>query len=166
MVTDPINVGRRETLDLELLLASRAVPLSGVAVAVQAANRNRWLESRGFYDRQRKASGTFITRDAIEKRPASDLIEIFRGVRGFNLQPSRRGPGYFLVSNRDTRGCLPLVFLDGVELKRLPGDRTDVIYAVSPEHVEAIDAYPSRMAVPPQFQRPDVSCGAVLIWTR
>ncbi|MBA2243633.1 MAG: carboxypeptidase regulatory-like domain-containing protein, partial [Gemmatimonadetes bacterium] len=65
VVTDPSSVGRRETLDLELLLATRAVPLSGVAVSVQAANRNRRLESRGFYDRQRKASGTFITRDAI-----------------------------------------------------------------------------------------------------
>lgn len=166
VVTDPISVGRRETLDLELLLATRAVPLSGVAVSVQAANRNRSLENRGFYDRQRKASGTFITRDAIEKRRSSDLIEIFRGVRGFKLQPNRRGPGYFLVGNRDTRGCLPLVFLDGVELRRLPGDRSDVIYAISPAHVEAIEAYASRMAVPPQFQRPDLNCGVVLVWTR
>ncbi len=164
--TEPINVGRRETLDLELHLASRAVPLSGVAVSVRAANRSRRLESRGFYDRQSKASGTFITRDAIEKRRASDLVEIFRGVRGFKVQPNRRGPGYFLVGNRDTRGCLPVVFLDGIELRRLPGDRSDVIYAVSPEHVEGIEAYPSRMTVPPQYVRPDQSCGVILIWTR
>ena len=57
------------------------------------------------------------------------------------------------------RGCLPAVFIDGVNTAANLG----VDFSLSPEQVEAVEVYRGS-EVPPQYSLN--TCGSILIWTR
>ncbi len=169
VTTEPLDVHRGQTLGLEIRLSAVAVPLEALTVTIRSDPRNPWLARRSFYDRQRMGLGAFLMREDVESRRARDLVDVFRGVRGFQVVPNVRGHGYVLTGGRGTsagRVCLPDIYVDGVPLARVPGDRLDVIYVVSPEHVEAIEAYTGPASIPPQYNPRNTACSVVLIWTR
>lgn len=169
VMTETFELRRGQTLSLDLGLSAAAVLLEALTVTVRAEPRKRWLERRGFYERQQRGLGSFLLREHIEARRPRDLVEVFRGVRGFRVVANARGHGYVLTGARGGGAggaCLPDVYLDGVPLTRLAGDRLDVIYSVLPEHVEAIEAYSGPASIPPQYNLNRSACSVVLIWTR
>jgi len=167
--TEMFEVSARESVELDMRLEAAAVPMIPVVVTARAvAPRVAMLESRGFYDRMTSRNGTFLTREQIESRKPRETIELFRTVRGFRVVPQQRRPGFILTAGRGGTGgtCRPHVFLDGLHLKNHPGDWVDAIYAISPEHIAGIEAYPGPATIPLQFNPNGQACAAVLIWTR
>jgi hypothetical protein len=166
LLTEVVEIGARERLDLELRTAPAPVDVEGVEVTSTPvrAERSRGLERWGFYDRQRMGFGTFITRAEIEERRPADTPEIFRGRAGFRLVQGAAGTGYRVISTRGPQGCNPDIYLDGIYLA--PVDRRDVLYSVPWTDIEGIEAYPSPFVVPPRFQRQGRTCAVIAIWTR
>ena len=58
--------------------------------------------------------------------------------------------------------CAPDLFIDDM-LVRSPGPDFDAI--VDTRYVLGIEVYRSLLETPPQYQRPDTSCGTIVVWT-
>ena len=154
-----LRAGRVDSLVVRL--ATLAADLPGVTVEDEATPRShRFLA--GFWERRSHGFGSFITRDEIEARHASNFADVVRmvpstAVTSVNGRPAirfRRGPG--------TRDCPPQYWVDGQRVDQASPDE------FVPEDVEAIEIYPGPATIPVQFApRPfSYTCGAIVIWTR
>lgn len=156
-ISDSVDLELGTNMDVTAHLAPDAIPLEPLVVTV----RSSYLERRGFYERQRRGHGSYITRDEIDRIPmlASDLL---RGLAGINLVRRSRGLGFAPVGRAN---CEFRYFLDGVRVG--PGFEIDDI---SPEWIEAVEVYRGPATVPMEFSSlgddPRGGCGVIVIWTR
>ncbi len=112
---------------------------------------------RGFEERRVAKRGQFVTRAEIERRdPSSTLGEVLRGLNGLGMRCDWTG-----CTIRMTRwsNCQPLYYQDG-----LP------VFASTAERFFAFDIYGVEVyglsEVPTEYQRPNLRCGVIAIWTR
>ena len=137
------------TVDVELTLATAALPLDPITIVA----RSPFLEARGFY-RRAGGSGWQANRRAIEAIDPRELERMFDRVAGVRVERDRFG-GTVLTSRRGRR-CVFGVFLDGI---RAPGFD---INSLPPDAVEALEVY-QDLNMPPEYSH---SCGVVLVWMR
>jgi len=60
--------------------------------------------------------------------------------------------------------CPPAYFVDGVYFPIPPLQTTSV--PIVPQEILAIEVYSNLISAPPQYQRREAACGAILIWTK
>jgi TonB family protein len=116
----------------------------------------------GYYERlEKRSSGTFVTRDQIDKEDPRNLTQLLQRVPGVTLQRLRAGS--VGIRMRD-RTCLPLVWLDGTAL---PMGEVD-LDGIQPKSLEGIEIYLGSTTAPFQYSwtRNAAACGTVLLWTR
>ena len=157
-----ILVHGNETIWVEVDVAPVAIELPPIRV-VRQGRASPALVAAGFYRRQSRGIGTFMTRDDIDQQRPRDTADLFRRVPGFRVVQTRWGEDP--VSTRPTGfggTCYPALFLDGARMGRRYGTINDLI---PPEGIEAIEAYAGPSQTPPQWKTMD-SCGAIVIWTR
>lgn len=112
------------------------------------------LAEVGFTRRRRQGSGQYMEREAIERRNALRLEDLFTGFRGLRVvggqvRGQQEGSGYRCVR----------FFIDGQQWRGgAPGD------FVLPSEVAAIEVY-SRATAPGEFQTFG-DCETVVIWTK
>lgn len=158
-VTPAIELGPDDQIDVTWRLLAGAVQMRPIAIS--GSNRRTAGRLSGFYDRaQRRAAGTFITSDQIEKARPFTVTDLLRTVPGLEILPSPRGFGNTV---RTIEGCQPTVYLDGVRFPLL-GESIDDI--VNPMNLEGIEVYPHAVEVPAEFQDPRSNCGAIVLWTK
>jgi hypothetical protein len=158
-VTPAMELGSGDQINLTWKLLAGVVQMRPVAIV--ASSRRTSGKLSGFYDRmQRHGFGTFITRDQIDKRRPFFVTDLLQMVPGLRVVPSPQGFGNNVVTSE---GCRPAVFLDGTHFPLL-GESIDAI--VNPQDVEGIEVYSHAVEVPPQFQAPGNTCGAIVIWTK
>jgi len=148
----PVQVMGASPFDLRIRLAPEALALEGVVVISARSPR---LAAAGFYERQGRASGSFLTRADIEARFPFNTSDIFRTLAG--VQVLRPGSGFtgFLAFRG---GCRPDIVVDGINL----GANLSVDDVITPSDVEAIEVYRGATA-PVHYSRS--SCGVVVIWS-
>lgn len=147
----------------------KVLPITLAPVEVVARQQNRLLRERNFYQRQRQGFGVFMTREEIERAQPIRTLDLFRRIRGFQVEYNPQG-GMRLVSRRGIGSfgggtCSPLVYLDGMRIFMEPG-REDPSDIVDPEQIEAIEAYPGPATIPPELNATGSACAVVAIWTR
>lgn len=145
-------------------LAPEPVPVGGVTAT--GAARDPALDARGFYDRQRRGLGAFMTGERIDELRPTRTVDLFRYLRGFQVRYDRGRGEYYVVSSRGganlNADCsAPEIYLDGV----LVGFRANYFAFVNPENIAAIEAYSSPASIPVEY-RANSACGVILIWTR
>lgn len=156
---EPLNVWSGTDLDVQVRMAQEAIELE--PIVVQA--RSPWLERTGFYDRLHDPGnlGRIITRDRIENRVLSSVVDLFHDIPGARIEymgiGSRRVRFRRVVGMLGGDGCTPTLYLDGFVI----GGGWDFI---SPEWIEAVEVYVGGARAPLQYSRNP--CGAVLVWTR
>lgn len=156
-VSDSIDLELGTNMDVTAHLAPNAIPLEPLVVTVRSA----YLERRGFYERQRRGLGSYVTRDEIDRTPllASDLL---RGLAGISLVRRGAGFGYAPVGRAN---CGFRYVLDGVRVG--PDFEIDDI---SPEWIDAVEVYRGAATVPMEFAALGDdrrgACGVIVIWTR
>ena len=119
------------------------------------------VEARGalaeFERRRTHGSGFFFTREEVERRHARTLGDLMRGVSGVQTNCTR-GSCAILMS-RSSRGCRPEYYLDGFPAS----------FSVGPDFpvtgIYGIEVYRTASEVPAEFRRPELRCGAILIWS-
>ncbi len=189
-MTEPITVDAKFVAAVELRLASRPVALDTLTVVAQKVTIARqipFLVDAGFYDRQRKGIGHFLTRADLDQHPADRLTNSFVGISGVHVVcegPSLpagacdvQAPGATTQLVGDV--CKPSVVLDGVVLRsgggrslagRTPGGSPGADPAVdkllNPFNLEAVEIYTSPAGVPVQFRGYLSPCGAIIAWSR
>lgn len=152
----------REAVQAEVELRQQPIELAGLRVTSWGRSSN--LRNRGYYDRERIGHGVFVNRDEIQKRNLSRMLDLFRQVRGFQVSYNMKGEPY-LESARGPCKTPPLFFMDGMRVHDVSG-RGDLSDFVSPDEVEAIEAYTGAATIPAQYNPTGAACGVILIWTR
>src|SRR5688500_9093724 len=56
-----------------------------VAALTLTANRSRYLEGKGFYERQGERVGDFLTAEQIRRRNSPSLVDVLRTMRGIKI---------------------------------------------------------------------------------
>lgn len=156
-----VDVPAEGTLEVEVRLAVRPVPLAPMVVT--ATPRNSYLEDMGFYARRDAGlSGTRFSRQALEERNPRSLAELLASVPGLRIMPGELGRFQVLLrraislSPGGGDGCVPALFIDDV--------RSDVgwLQDLDPARIEALEIYSGSNA-PLRYNDP---CGVILVWTR
>lgn len=105
-------------------------------------------ESNGF--------GHYVRPNRLAELRPSNTSDALRGLPGVQLRPSRR-----FGNDVRIRGCMPLVWVDGV---RTPGAELDEVTQVN--EVAAIEVYNSLAGVPAQYTDRTATCGTILVWLK
>jgi hypothetical protein len=151
-----------EAVSAELQMSAEAVKIAPLTLI---APRDRYLESKGFYERMQSGGGDFMSGESVRKRNAYSLADLLRGMRGIKIQRvNLRNEVYFTGTN-----CLPMIVVDGVTM-RWGGKSLTTIQPledlVSVAHIDGIEAYRGGSGAPIEYVGPNAGCGLILIWTR
>lgn len=149
-----LETGDGSYTDVRLEMVPQAVELEPVIVT--SARRDR-LSRSGFYDRRRSASGNFLTRDDIQRRPIARVSQLFRGIAGFTVVPTSGGFDHMVVGRGN---CHPSLYVDGVLMRTASGSQIDQV--LEPDHLEGLEVY-SASQTPGRFLAG--RCGTIVAWT-
>jgi hypothetical protein len=163
--------------------------------AIQAQGRRAGLDIAGFYERQHRGIGHFLTERELA-RPGSRLSNVLRTVPGVRVvrysprQGGRVGGGggsrsamdlaeeYRVASLRGyTTGvgtqnestlqyCYMDVYVDGVQVQFSDPERSQNIDAFALSDLEGVEVYGGPSETPPEYRGRWTGCGVVLIWSK
>lgn len=143
-----------ETVNVELeTMARRLDAIETTADSVLMEDpRLRAFEERA----ESNGFGHYVRPNRLAELRPSNTSDALRGLPGVQLRPSRR-----FGNDVRIRGCMPLVWVDGV---RTPGAELDEVTQVN--EVAAIEVYNSLAGVPAQFADRTATCGTILVWLK
>jgi hypothetical protein len=141
-----------DTLELE------AIPVELSELVVPGVPQDDWRSAEGFEQRRRKGGGYFITEQQILQQRPNSLAEALRQVPGVLTVCGFRGCQVRMVRTR--AGCAPDYFLDGFPATLATGPDFPI------QGIRGIEIYPDEFAVPSEFQKINLRCGIIAIWTK
>jgi Carboxypeptidase regulatory-like domain len=168
-LTEPVSVTSAFVADIELRLCPSPLPLDTLTVVAKRVPVERelpYLVGDGFYDRQHKGFGYFLTRTDIEKHSPVVVTDVLRGLAGVTVMGGDvETPGASTMFFG--KPCHVTVVLDG-EVLRVGGSggRGSLDKLLNPFNLEAIEVYPSPAGVPVQYSGYMSPCGAIIAWSR
>ena len=156
-----------DTVRREVRMTPQPVELEGVVAT--SWGRSMRLRRNGFYDRQRRGMGAYMTSDRIELLHPLRTVDIFRYMRGFLVRQTSSGP--IVVGTRgngiSNADCMPTVYIDGTAM--VSGSvktQHDAIDMIRPDDLLAVEAYAGPASIPPEYNPLGSACGVILFWTR
>lgn len=156
--TDTVAVEFGSIMVYTIGLSPAAIPHRPIEVAVRSLN----LERRGFYQRQARGYGSFLTQHDWSARDVGMPSELLRTVPGVRISPRRGGFGNILF---DRSSCPFRYVIDGVHV----GD-SFLIDELRSDWIEAVEIYRGIATVPMEFRAPPTSaranCGVIVVWLR
>lgn len=154
-----------DTVRTQVEMTPAPIELEGITVTTWG--RSMRLVRNGFYARQRRGLGAFMTRERLDQIRPYRITDAFRYMRGFMVRPN--GGDDIVTSSRGSslHACTPSVYIDGMQMfTRDARDQSDALRMVPPEDVEGIEAYQGPGSVPAEYNMMGTTCGVILIWTR
>lgn len=192
----PVDTTLSDPKENAIAITMRAIP-QGLNTVVITGNSgyNEYLDRTGFYRRlATRVDGTFLSREQIERRNATEISAVLRDVSGVRIisQGGRAGKNNFVLGRGGL--CALGLVVDGqrVEVRSPPlesiqpritsimggrpapathsrsgrADLATLDEVVNPSTVAAIEIYPSAAAVPSSLQHHADGCGLIVAWTR
>jgi hypothetical protein len=176
-LTQAVDVGPRDTVEVEVRLSSEALRVEPLTVTARRQPQRRVaLDGVGFYSREAIGLGRFLHREDLERQHNQNVVQILdrlpgtikvRVGRGTNaeaivFQRSSNAGAIIRAQRGQAAHCLPKVYLDGTPMFYDEGGLNSM---VEPESLEAVEVYGSTSQVPAQYNA-DASCGVILMWSR
>jgi len=127
-------------------------------LVVEAPRDRNWRSADGFEMRRQRGIGHFITPEMIGERQANVLNDLLQTVPG--ILTSCGGGTCRVEMMASGINCRPEWFLDGFPATNAVGWDFPV------RTVRAVEIYRSLFEVPPEFQRSNLRCGVIAIWSR
>ncbi|MCI0435635.1 MAG: TonB-dependent receptor [Gemmatimonadetes bacterium] len=157
-VVDSIGIDLFARLELTVRLAPAAIPIDPIEVVV----RSGVLERRGFYERQERGIGTFVTREQIDATHPLAGTDLLRRIAGIRLATRRNGFGLIAVG----RGDCPFRFvIDGLRVHH-----SFSLDEMPPTWIEGLEIYKGPSEAPIEYAGlsadPNGNCGVIVVWTR
>lgn len=150
-----VSLGEGQTLEQTFELEGRSLPVDSITVTADMPES--WRTEAGFERRRARGGGWFITHDDILRRRAETLGELMRSVPGVLM--SCRFRSCSVVMEEGTKACTPEYFLDGFPASNSTGPGFPL------QQIRGVEIYSSRFSVPAEFQRANLQCGVIAIWT-
>lgn len=150
-----VELTEGQVLRQDFDLAPRALEVEGVTVT--APGTDNWRSEESFEDRRHRTTGFFITKEQIAQRNAANISELLRTVPGVMTSCTSRG--CVIRMGRSVRQCSPEFYLDGYPATFSTGPNFPIT------QIRGIEVYRDYFEAPPEFQRPNLTCGVIAIWT-
>lgn len=157
-VADSMLVELGSLTNLTVRMDANVIPLAPIVVQV----RSLMLDRAGFYTRQERGAGSFLTRRDIEGVVPQLASDVLRRQPGLRMVRRQYGGGYAVVG----RGNCPFRYV-------VNGARVGPTFQIDdmpPEWIEAIEIYRGASTVPMEFMLPpsaeNADCGIIAVWTR
>jgi hypothetical protein len=161
-LSDSLEVGSRENVEIVIRLGVTAVPLDPLTVV----ERRSSLAFRTEFERRleagrRSGQGWFVTREALDSAGPVPISAVL-GRQPLLTVQTGPGGGARPVS-LSHGGCAPTLYLNGARMTFAAGESLDDF--VSTDNLEGIEIYRNRMETPPEYVGIG-HCGAIVFWTR
>ena len=125
-----------------------------------------YLRAQGFYERQERGFGHFITPEDLERRHIMDARDLLRGMPGVYTSGDERGTVVLFRSRDGGPPCTPRVYVDGASAASAGAGGNIVIEDfVDVDDLHAVEVYTSVASAPVHYSAL-TSCGVILFWTR
>ncbi len=131
--------------------------LSLDTVSVATTPNNNWRSNEAFEVRRRRGIGYFITQEMIQERQANTVKDLLVVVPG--VWTSCRAGVCDVQMLASGKNCIPEWFLDGHPATNAIGPDFTAL------RIRSIEVYRSIFEVPPEFQRSNLRCGVIALWT-
>lgn len=151
--TANLAVSPEQNLYVEVRVQPAAFGLDPITVT--APRMLPYLESTGFYERQKRGLGSFLGPKDLARIPGAFPTQYLRRVAGLSVTR-----GQIRIRGVTMGSCSPKIVLDYMEVR---GVRLDDI--VRANEIEAIEVYKGPATVPPQW-RDAATCGVIAVWTK
>ena len=143
-------------------LVALAASLERIDVRALEMRQRQGIE--GFHRRRIQGLGTYVARDALDKRysgTASDMLRTIPGLRFVRMRGSNLGVR-FTNTSINRRDCMPMIWIDG---QAAPGFEIDDVALTD---IEGIELYSGPSTTPMEFSQAKSSntCGTIVIWSR
>jgi hypothetical protein len=156
--TDSVSVQHGTIMNFVISLAPDVIAMAPIEVSV----RSYVLDMRGFYERQERGFGSYLTRFTWENQMPRLPSDILRQVAGVRIMPARGGFGSVLMDRSD---CAFRYVLDGARV-----GETFQLDDIPVEWIEGLEVYRGISQVPGEFTAPPstarANCGVIVVWTR
>jgi hypothetical protein len=151
-----VELGEGEALSRVFELRPRVHSLDPLTVESErrAAGR-RFAE---FRQRMARGVGSFITKEDIQRRNPSNLMDMLRTIRGVHAEC--QGSNCIVRFAGQPTNCEPKYVLDN-----LPSD-SEIIESLAPGDIEGVEVYRGASEMPAEFGGSTGACGAIVIWTK
>jgi hypothetical protein len=150
------------------------VQLEPVVVTGESPGMSRRL--RDFERRRAHGSGTFLTREDLERKGGNPQkpTDVISRIPGFRVMTNLNYGGLhprlgidtrrYVIEARRRGNCSPIVFLDGIYIGSTDSFDMDNLFNLA--EFGAIEAYSGASSVPAELNRTGSACGVLAIWTR
>ena len=125
-----------------------------------------------FLMRRKLGMGTFLTREQIDSKPATQTYQLFQNIPGLKISqsgtqwiiksqrcPSLPGSGGRPLDLDRDHPTLPQIFIDGFRVRGL-----NSLNSIKPNEVEAIEVYQGAAQLPAEAKGD--ACAAIFVWLR
>ncbi len=153
--SQPLVLDEVGNVDVSVAMVPEALALEPLIVTVR---RDSQLERQGFYERQERGAGYFLTRADIDLRNPSRTSDLMMGIPGARVSSARLGQPGGAVTLRG--GCVPTVVLNGGPIT-IPISLDEL---VNVHDIEAMEIYHGATG-PVQFAQ-FTTCGTIVVWLR
>lgn len=157
----PMELDYDQTMVVEILMGVDPVPIDEpIVVTAERSYINADIED--FHRRRREGSGngTFIHGEDVRRRLGARPTDLIRTIPGVTLMRTPQGQDQIIHMRA---GCIPAVFIDGMQINRYnPTESIDTYLDV--QSIEGIEVYRGSQPGGRFYDRR--GCGLVLVWTR
>jgi len=134
------------------------VDLALDTVRVAAPEERDWRAASAFERRRQRGIGYFVTEEMIRERQPNTVTDLLQIVPG--VTTACRGGTCDVLMMASGQHCRPEWFLDGYPASNATG------WDFPARTIGSIEIYRSIFEVPPEFQRSNLRCGVIAIWSR
>lgn len=157
-----VDVEPLQTTHMEIRLAPAAIEVEPLTVTIDV--RPQWLEASGFYLRQERGLGQFVTPTDLERTPFRRFSEVLRKVPGVEIRNVCRPHCYQVIrmSTQSSVACPPTFYVDGKKMITVREQLIDLDALAPNGDIAAVEVYRGISQTPPQFYG---RCGSIVLWT-
>jgi hypothetical protein len=127
-------------------------------LTVEAERRSAGRRFDEFRQRMARGVGSFITKEDIERRNPSNLMDMLRTLRGVHAEC--QGSNCIVRFSGQPTSCEPKYVLDN-----LPSDSW-IVESLNPRDIEGVEVYRGASEMPAEYGGSDAACGAIVVWTK
>jgi len=155
----PVTVELRQTIETVVRISSSEVVLDPLTVTARTQPpRNNALDREGFYERERRGFGKFLTEYEVQRLLSNEASNIFRNVPG--LRVVANGNRSIVTVSRGTQECIPKMIVDN-----MPTTAGELDSMVRPEQITGIEVYRGSNEIPSRWNGQANGCGLIVVWT-
>ncbi len=128
-------------------------------ITVEVRRRDEIGKLSGFWERENRGLGAFVTPEEIEERDPHHPSSLLRGIAGVQVGAYRFGRAPIRIT-RSRTDCEPVYYVDGVIRQSFHLDD------INRDDILALEVYRGASETPPRFRFQGGTCGTIVIWTR